>query len=358
MKDNRLLKIGVKDIAAKAGVSRGTVDRVLNNRGEVKAETYKKVMSIVKELGYKPNILAKALALKKTTKIAFVVPKSSEDNPYWEEPKVGVKRAEDELAKFNVEVVCEYFDASNEESFIKVLNKVCEYNPDGIVLNPIFKSALMYFINIFNQRDIPYVFIDVNIKGVDNLGYFGQDGVQSGMVAARLMDLSVFNRLNILIVKQSNKKVFSHHIDSRVVGFLRYFELKSQHRDVVIDTIEIDLQNSIEPEHSLLKAFNNYGKIDGIFVPNSRVFKVAEFVHNISDKNIITIGYDLIKQNVFYLEQGDISFLLSQKPEEQAYNSIMALFDNLIIKKDVDKITFSPIDVVVKENVDYYIKLK
>lgn len=37
-----MAKIRIKDIATKAGVSRGTIDRVLNNRGEVNAETYKK----------------------------------------------------------------------------------------------------------------------------------------------------------------------------------------------------------------------------------------------------------------------------------------------------------------------------
>lgn len=358
MKNKRLINIGVKDIAAKSGVSRGTVDRVLNNRGEVKAETHKKVMAIVEELGYKPNVLAKSLASKKTTQIAFVIPQPNDNNPYWEEPKIGIRRAAEELIKFNVEVIYEHFDASNEESFREVLKKVCDNNPNGVVLNPVFKSASMHFINIFNERNISYVFIDINIKGVGKLGYFGQDAEQSGMVAARLMDLSVFNKLNILIVKQSNKKVFSHHIESRVAGFLRYFETKVKKRNISINTIEIDLQNNDEPKYSLLKAFKDNGQIDGIFVPNSRVFKVADFIQSNSKKDIITIGYDLVKQNIFHLEQGNITFLLSQKPEEQAYNSIMALFDNLIIKKEVIKTTFSPIDVIVKENIDYYKKLK
>ena len=94
-------KIGVKDIAAKAEVSIGTVDRVLHNRGEVKEETRKRVMDIVIELGYKPNLLAKSLSSKKTTRIAIIIPDSSDNNPYWEKPIQGIKMAAEELENYN-----------------------------------------------------------------------------------------------------------------------------------------------------------------------------------------------------------------------------------------------------------------
>jgi LacI family transcriptional regulator len=181
-------RVGVKDIAAAAGVSIGTVDRVLHNRGEVKAETKEKILAIVDELGYKPNMLARSLSTKKTTRIAIVIPDSSDSNPYWKKPVFGIKKADDELSNYNIEIIYEHFDASVEDSFKKVLEKVCLENPDGVVLNPVFKSATMHYISIFNNRNIPYVFIDVNIKGVGKLGYFGQDAEQIGTVSANLMN--------------------------------------------------------------------------------------------------------------------------------------------------------------------------
>ena len=113
-------KVGVKDIAAKAGVSIGTVDRVLHNRGEVKEETRRMVMKIVEELGYQPNLQAKSLSSKKTTHIAIVFPDSSDNNPYWEKPIEGIKKAAEELASYNTQVSYVFFDASNEESFRSV----------------------------------------------------------------------------------------------------------------------------------------------------------------------------------------------------------------------------------------------
>ena len=59
------MAVTIKQIAEMCGVSRGTVDRVLNNRGRVSEETARKVTEAVEALGYKPNAFGKALAMQK-----------------------------------------------------------------------------------------------------------------------------------------------------------------------------------------------------------------------------------------------------------------------------------------------------
>ncbi len=348
-------KVGVKDIAAKSGVSIGTVDRVLHNRGEVKEETRKKVMEIVEELGYQPNLQAKSLSTKKTSKIAIVFPDSSDNNPYWEKPIEGIKKAAEELSSYNTQVSYVFFDASNEASFRGVLKEVCESDPDGIVLSPVFRAASLELIKNFKERKIPYVFIDVNIKGVDKLGYFGQDAEQSGLVAAHLMAQSLQSGTNIMILKQTNNKIFSQHIESREIGFRKYFEDKISEQQHNIVTVEIDLLGKEEPGISLDKIYREHTSFAGVFVPNSRAFKLAEYLdRTVKDKSIV-IGYDLVDSNVQYLEKGLISYLISQKPEVQAYNAIYALFDHLVSRKKVAKTNYSPIDIIVKENLECYL---
>ncbi len=358
MKKVMMKKTGIKDIAVKAGVSIGTVDRVLHNRGEVKKETKEKIIAIVEEFGYKPNVLARSLAKKTVTKIVLIIPDSSDNNSYWEKPVRGINKANEELTNYNVEISLRNFDASNEASFKNALEEVCDDNPDGVVLNPIFKSVSLHYISIFKEKRIPYVFVDVNIKGVGKLGYFGQDAEQSGVVAAKLMNTSVGINPNILILKQSNKKIFSQHIESRITGFLKYFENDIKMSRVNISNLEIDLQIANEPDHSLRDTFNGNSKFDGIFVPNSRAFKVADFLQKGNYTKSIIIGYDLVDQNLTHLEKENILFLISQKPEEQAYNAIMALFHHLISKKGVRKTTISPIDIIIKENIDFYKEAK
>jgi LacI family transcriptional regulator len=347
-------KVGIKDIATLAGVSIGTIDRVLNNRGEVSDDTQKKVLKIAKDLGYTPNIFAKSLSSKKTTKIAIVIPDASDKNPYWEKPVKGIKLASEELVHYNTTILYKHFDASDEKSFRKVLQNVTEQQPDGIVLNPVFENTSLEFIKIFDAHNIPYVFIDVDLAGVNNLAYFGQDAALSGKVAAKLMDLSTKGNPKVLVLKLAKNKVFSQHIELRIKGFNAYFEEKLNKSGIRFTTIEIDIDAPQEPAASLDKLFTAEVSFDGIFVPNSRGFKLGEYFDAHKTKVPITIGYDLVEHNVTHLKKGNLTYLISQKPEEQAYKAIWALFNNLVSKKEVNKTNYSSIDIIIKENYDYY----
>ena len=67
--------ITIKDIAARAGVSTGTVDRVLHNRPNVSKSALEKVNKALEELDYRPNMYASALAYNKTYNFYIVLPK-------------------------------------------------------------------------------------------------------------------------------------------------------------------------------------------------------------------------------------------------------------------------------------------
>jgi LacI family transcriptional regulator len=73
--------VTMADIAKLAGVSIKTVSRVINNSDEVKDETREKVLKVIKEQGYKVNILAKGLRKKQTNTIIIFIDKHS--GGYW-----------------------------------------------------------------------------------------------------------------------------------------------------------------------------------------------------------------------------------------------------------------------------------
>ena len=54
--------VTLQQIAEAAGVSRGTVDRALNDRGRIKPEVAEKIKKIAEEMGYQPNRAGRALA--------------------------------------------------------------------------------------------------------------------------------------------------------------------------------------------------------------------------------------------------------------------------------------------------------
>ena len=93
----------IKDIARMAGVSAGTVDRVLHNRGDVSSKSKAKVQKVLDEIHYQPNVFAIGLAAKKKYSFLCLIPYYIEHD-YWHSVVGGIERARQELRPFNVSV--------------------------------------------------------------------------------------------------------------------------------------------------------------------------------------------------------------------------------------------------------------
>ncbi len=82
--------VTLKTVAALSGVSYGTVSRVINGRAHVAPETYTRVMSIVQDLGFRPNAAAVSLIANRSDLVGFVVPDT--DNPFVVSAVAGIQR--------------------------------------------------------------------------------------------------------------------------------------------------------------------------------------------------------------------------------------------------------------------------
>ena len=158
-------RIRIKDIAEKAGVSTGTVDRVLHDRGSVSAKARDKVLKVLDELNYKRNIIASTLAYNRIFKIAAVIP-AGEKDPFWQQPKEGIQLALESVQHYSMDVVFYHFD-TNLNSFKKVAAKVLEDKPDAILLAPEFSKEGNEFLEACQKLKIPYVLINTNIHRED-----------------------------------------------------------------------------------------------------------------------------------------------------------------------------------------------
>jgi LacI family transcriptional regulator len=145
---------------------------------------------------------------------------------------------------------------------------------------------------------------------------------------------------------------------SREKGFREYFELNVNISKRTINTINIYSQDQDEIDIILENAIGKHNpipKTKGVFVTNSRVFKVANYLKKENLSNVILAGYDLLETNIDHLRKNHIDFLISQNPWDQGFKSLMALFNARIMKKEIVKNQFLPIDIITKENIDYYL---
>jgi LacI family transcriptional regulator len=344
--------IGVKEIARLANVSLATVDRVLHNRTGVSEVTRAKIQKIIKRLNYRPNILARRLASGKVYRFAALIPSVSEETDYWQAPLNGINRAESELSQYGIRVERFLFDMNDKKSFHTQAKIILANDIDGVVMAPSFIAESIQFTNTCKELKIPYVFINSDIPTQDSLCYIGPELYKSGYLAASLAGYSKKETGKILVVNIVKEIDNQHHVVRKEEGFRSYFKDKKINAEII--EMNINQTDYKAVEKSLTEVFEQNPDITSIFVTNSRVFSVAKFLEKKGRKNVLLIGYDYIEENIQCLKNGKINFLICQKPEEQGYRGIMALYHHLILKIPIANIDYMPIDIITKENYEFY----
>lgn len=342
--------ITIKKIAKMANVSPGTVDRIIHNRGRVSQENRDKVNALIKEYGYVKNIFASNLVLNKKYKIAVVILKR-DGFPYWEIPLKGIKKAATELLSYGVKV--DYFFFNYDlKSFNDIAAKVLEQEHDGLVFAPVFYDESVSFLNEYKKKNVPIVIIDSDIEEVEGTTFIGQDSFKTGYLAAKLISYGVKDESNVLIfnitsnIENTSKTVFNL---KKIDGFYSYFKDNESNLPKYNFTeiyVKDSQKNSIKNEM--------FTGINAVFVLNSRVHIVAKFIKENNLKNIRVIGYDLLKQNLDYLNEGFIDFLIHQKPEKQGYLGIKQLYNKIVFPNDLEKKNnYVFAEIIVKENYNF-----
>jgi LacI family transcriptional regulator len=247
-----------------------------------------------------------------------------------------------------------YFDLNNENSFNESIGKLLKTNPDGIIFTPIFPGPSIKLIKHCEERNLPYIFIDVNIEGYNNLAFFGQNAFQSGFLAARMMDYCIPENSDVIVLKLAHTLGITYHLINREIGFLSFYANNHSQKNTKFASHEIDISSESKTNSLINTVFEQTQNLRGVFVTNSRVNIIANYLEKKGLKDIILIGYDLTEKNKHFLENGTINFLIGQKTEEQGYKSVLALFNHLVFKREINKINYSPIDIIMKENIDFY----
>jgi LacI family transcriptional regulator len=343
----------IKDIARMAGVSAGTVDRVLHDRGDVSPESKEKVQKVLDSVNYQPNVFAIGLAAKKRYTIACVTP-FYENDDYWHNVVLGIKRAAEELNPFNVFVEYLHYAHSDFDSYMDACRKALDSEPDALLFAPNFRRETRDLLKVAKQKNIPYVFIDYNIEEADALKYIGQNSYYSGYISAKLL-LQRYRRGDEVVLFLGNYRNADAEIQMtrRLEGFIRYVN-DAYDEDIKISEVIVTKSNEIANAEALdhLFATDRSNTLGVVF--NSRVYQVGEYMKLRGYKMRGLVGYDLLQRNVSLLRSGEVTFLIGQRPMQQGYCGVKALADKIVFKKQVEPLKYMPIDVLMKENIDYY----
>ncbi|PHQ61896.1 MAG: LacI family transcriptional regulator [Maribacter sp.] len=341
-------KCTIKDIARLAGVSKGTVDRVLHNRGKVSKRAAEKVERILKEIDYQPNPIAQNLKNNKVYRINVLMP-SANDDPYWAPAHYGILEAAKEFKPFGI-IVDEFFYYPNDEtSFLEKSMEALDPSPDALLMAPLFQKEAEITFKKCQELNIPVALFDNYIKSLKGKIFIGQDLYQSGRVAASLIDKIIDRDARISIVHIN----LEPHMELKEKGFIDYFEQKGGRH--LITTYSFNTESSVDFENDTSIFFKENPTISAMFVTNSKTYRLKRVLER-TGKKIIVVGYDLLEQNIKCLKEGTIDFLIHQKPKQQAYLGVGYLAEHFLFGKEIPAQDLLPIDIITSENVQYYLK--
>lgn len=343
-----MARITIKEIAKKAGVSAGTVDRVLHNRGEVAEATRDLVLKIAKEGNYSTNVFARNLKLNKVYNLAVILPK---DNEYWKNQSEGIEEAAEEYASLGMQLSFYTFDRQDKDSFLTQSNIALNSSPDGVILAPLLQREATQICESLQQADIPFIFVDSNLDNIKPLAFIGQDSRQSGFLAAKLLNLGYASGQRAIVIKYTDFDSLNKTLDERIEGFRKYYQQENFSPELIHEiTLEKDFVGLPPGIESLL---GNQEPVH-FFVPNSRVHQIAKSAENVIPRHLSRIiGYDLVRENIVYLNKGLIDFVIYQNPKVQGNLAVQAFYKHLILKTEVPPTHYMQLDIITKENLMY-----
>lgn len=346
-------RIRIKDIAQLANVSVGTVDRVLHGRNGVSQASRQRVEAILKQLNYHPNMYASALASNRKYVFSVLLPQHQRGE-YWTDVEQGIKDAVRTYSDFNISVRLSFYDPYNYRSFETAAADILLRRPDGVLCAPTIPQYTRPFTAELGQCHIPYIYLDSDIKDDDALAFFGQNSDRSGYFAARMLMLLAGNDAReVVIFRKINEGIVgSNQQERREVGFRRY--MAEYHANCRIWELDLPAKSNETDMLMLDDFFDRHPDVKNGITFNSKAYIVGEYLekHSIGDFNLM--GYDLLQRNVNCLKNGSIFFLIAQQPVLQGFDGIKALCDHLILKKAVTRTNFMPIDLLTRENIDFY----
>jgi len=338
----------VKEIARLAGVSIGTVDRVLHGRGEVSAATKAKVETIIDISGYKPDLLARQLSLNKTYHFRVLLPRADQDSGYWRLCRDGIEAAAKDLQTYRATIGIEEFDRYDRPAFRDILESIIADPGDGLLVAPTLPDELKPTLERFDPGT-PYVFFDGSLEGTNPRGSIGQDALAAGRVAGRVMSL-LSPEATVLAAITAHAE--DRHLKQRIEGFKAFYASRAIGKAPEIIVRECPHLEGREDRESFLSALlDEEPGLGGILVADASGHFVGDWLVGAGLKEgKPLVSWDLVPANEAALASGAVDCVISQRPFEQGRLGLEYLFRAASIGEHQSHRIDLPIEVWFKEN--------
>lgn len=337
--------VTIDDIARTAGVGKGTVDRVLHNRGYVSLATREKVLKCIEELDYKPNMVARMLAKTRSYRVAVCF--HDKEREFWDQVKTGIHAAAEQYKQMGVEIVPFLLPEINIEKQLEVIRYVSKEKFDGLAIVPYCSPQIREELNRAVENGMQVITFNNRESGV-NACYVGINGIQSGRTAGRMISMIAGRGARYVIVSGHSNAMAN--LDERAMGFREVIENSRPDMKFVGSCgIEEDYDRIYR---FVLRNMEDWDP-DVLYATNECVSAVGRAIAELKPKKkIYVIGHDFTPAVLEYMRDGIIDISIGQDPERQGYSAVDKICRKLLTDEQITD-EFLRISIAVAENIDY-----
>ncbi|MCD9025393.1 LacI family DNA-binding transcriptional regulator [Cohnella silvisoli] len=338
-------KMTSKMIAKELGVSTATIDRVLNNRGNVKKATYEMVMKKIKELNFIPNKSASFLSKKIQMTVAVVFPVYPQY--FWRQIESGVKKAYDELKDFGLKVKMYRPASTNVHENTKMIKDIIDAGEvDALILCADDSHAMTDLIDYGIKLRLPISTFNTDSLPSNRVFHVGSELREAGRLAADLLCKMMGKKGKITMILEREDY---YQFQQKIIGF----------REAVMEYPDVEIVGPLKLDHMDLdntwdKISKEISEVDGIYVAIGELGNIAGFIKSMdAHSRPVLIGHDMNEAIYQFLQEDIISATICQDPVNQGYLAIRFMFQHLCGNK-IKELNITKLEIVTRVNAKYY----
>ena len=352
------MKVTMQKIAELAGTSRGTVDRVLNNRGRVDETVAERVRIIASEQGYQTRTEKKAAPDHRRLggrKIGVVTILSRAS--FMISIRKGLLQIQNEARMYGVEVIIKETENAEEKSQLAAIRELEQEGIHALALMPIdCDSVRAELQHLIHDLKIPVVSFNTDIVGTDRLCFVGMDNRKAGRAAAGLVGTLMRNSGSCLgiIGSFSNRACLL-----RIEGFTA--ELARNFPEIEITGVSPSMDQQSMVEEIVTKAICTQPDLGSIMIVSSGqegirdAFRSEEVKAALRHRDIehkgerpFVIMYDFTPKNQRLLDDGVADFVIDQDGFSQGYHAVLTLINYMNTGEKPEEFLFTNITMRTK----------
>lgn len=340
-------KSGIPLIAELAGVSIGTVDRALHGRAGINPRTLKRVLKVAREIGYTPNIAARALSTGRRVRIGVCVPK--ELAYFYDEMWAGIR---DEAARYETRGVELVFGAVPElgKGECTAFRKLRASKVDGILLTPGNPQTMTPLIDAAEKQSIRVVCVSTDAPMSRRSSVVCVEPRLNGLIAGELMADFVPHGSKVAIVTGMLKTI-DHR--EKAEGFAVSFRGLSM-GGAVVEVVEAH-EHPVESFRKTRALLERVPDLAGIYVNTVNCLPVCRALAREGRVGKVrVIATDLFRQMIPAIQSGAIAASIHQQPYVQGQLAVRALAEHLLHSAEFNPTQHLNPSIILRANLNLF----